>query len=82
VSSMPLSQITKIPDALGIAELTPANDNSKSTILSMDSSEEGSLLNESHYNPKVEGVPLWQAALILFCISAVAAALSFGLLVL
>jgi hypothetical protein len=69
---MPLCQITRIPHALLNAGLTPANDNYESTILSMDSCEQRRVLNESHYNPKVERVPLWHAALILFCITAVA----------
>ena len=69
---MPLCRITRIPDALLKAELTPANDNYKSTILGMELSEERNLLNESHYNPKIEGLPVWQMAIIFLCIIALA----------
>jgi hypothetical protein len=46
---MPLCQITRIPDMLLSAKLTPANDNYKPTILSMESLEAGSVLAQRGY---------------------------------
>jgi hypothetical protein len=46
---MPLCQITRIPDMLLNAKLTPANDNYKPTILSMESFEAGSILAQRGY---------------------------------
>ena len=70
---MPLCQITKIPDELLSATLTPANDNFKPTILSMELLEAGSVLAPRHY---VRPARRNHTGLILaagFCIVALAA---------
>ncbi len=64
------SRIIEIPDRELNEKLIPSNDNDKPKPLSMDSEQSG-VLQDNHYNPKVEGLPVWQMALLFFCVMAI-----------